>query len=389
MLWPHRAVTALLAMLVVAGCAAPATTQPTPTGAAPTPSPTATPRAELKLGAALAMTGFAASFGQAQKQAIELAAKDINARQDGPRVTVVVEDTASDPRQAITVFQKLINVDRVAAILGPTSTQESESADPIAQQAKVPVVAISNTGLTLLNIGDHIFRVSMSEASVIPNAVKYVKQQSAATRAAIIWGSDDDFTKSGHEVFLKAFGTEAIPLVSDQSFAKGDLDFTAQLTNIRSQNPQVLAVSAQVQEGALILQQARRLGINATMIGGNAFNNPLLIQQAGAAAEGVIVGAAWDSTAPGPRQQFIEAYRSAYSAAPNQFAAQAYEAVFILHDAAKVAQTSTDRSAIRDGLLKVRRTGVLGDFSFFPTREPNYTPMVQQIKNGAYVVVGR
>src|SRR5512146_1581150 len=157
----------------------------------------------VKIGAALSMTGGAASYGANQKNGIQLAIEELNAKKfvPGVKFELVLEDDQSTPQQGITVFDRLINQYKVSAIIGPTLSTTAQAADPRAQQAKVPVLAVSNTspkGIT--DIGDYIWRVSLTEGQVIPGALKTLQGKLGFKKAGVMYGNDDAFTKAGYDV---------------------------------------------------------------------------------------------------------------------------------------------------------------------------------------------
>ncbi|MGK2849537.1 MAG: ABC transporter substrate-binding protein [Candidatus Limnocylindrales bacterium] len=146
-----------------------------------------------------------------------------------------------------------------------------------------------------------------------------------------------------------------------------------------------MVVSAPAEEGAGIITQARGLGIDVPIIGGNGFNSPAIIKNAGKDAEGVVVGAAWNSASQSPENQaFLAAYQAAYSSAPDQFATQAYTGVKLLAEAIKRAG-STDRQAIRDALPEIKDFPTpLGSFSFTELRDADHPAVVQIVKDGTF-----
>ncbi|MBI5552996.1 MAG: ABC transporter substrate-binding protein [Desulfobacterales bacterium] len=346
---------------------------------------------KFKVGLVFSMTGGAAAYGASQKEGALLAIEQINAAAGaGMQVEAVFEDDASVPQQGINVFNKLINGDKVAVIIGPTLSNTAKITDPIAQKAGVPVLAVSNTAGGITEIGDFIFRDSLTEAVVIPNTLKTAKEKLGFKKVAVFYGNDDAFTKGGYDAFKKALADEKIEILSEQTFAKGDRDFSPQLTQIKSQNPDAIICSALVEEASGIVSQARQLGIKVPIIGGNGFNSPALMKNAGEAAEGVIVGASWNASATNPLNlKFVDDYTKKYNRSPDQFAAQAFTGVQIVHQAA-VAAKSTDRKAIRDALAKIKDLDtVLGKFSFTEGRDANHAPVVQEVKGGKFAVFVR
>jgi branched-chain amino acid transport system substrate-binding protein len=220
------------------------------------------------------------------------------------------------PQQGTNVFNKLINGDKVSLIMGPTLSNTAKITDPIAQKAGVPVLAISNTISGITEIGDYIFRDSLTENVVIPHTVKVAKEKLGLKKVAILYGNDDAMTKATYEVFKKELQAAGIQILSEQVFAKGDRDFSPQLTQIKAQNPDAIIAAALAEEASGIASQARQLGIPKTVriIGGNGLNSPGLIKNAGDAAEGIIVGAAWNITSTAPLNvKFVNDFTKKYN----------------------------------------------------------------------------
>jgi branched-chain amino acid transport system substrate-binding protein len=343
---------------------------------------------DIPVGFVYSMTGAGGPYGPSQKNGSTLAIDEINNGNllGGAKIKPIFEDDASKPEQAVQVFTKLINDDKVVAIVGPTLSNSAKSSDPVAQENKTVVLGVSNTAGGITEIGDYVFRDSLPEAAVIPNTVKVAKDKLGLKKVAVMYGNDDAFTKAGYDVFQKALQANGVEILDTETFAKGDTDFTPQLTKIKGVNPDAIVVSALAEEGAGIMTQARQLGIQAPFIGGNGFNSPQLAKLAGPAAEGAISGAAWHAGSTAPRNQaFVAAYQARFGAAPDQFAAQAYEGTYLIATAIKNAG-STEHAAIRDALGAIKNfEGVLGSFSF-EGREPKHTPVVQVVKNGKFEV---
>jgi branched-chain amino acid transport system substrate-binding protein len=348
--------------------------------------------AEITLGAVHDLSGSTANYGTAIQKGINLAVKQMNEQKffgEGHVVKAVFEDAAGDPKQAIAAYEKLIANKNIVAILGPTLSTEAKSADPIAQQAKMPVIASSNTVDGIVEIGDYIFRTSLPESAVIPNTVKVTAKALNLKQVAVMYGNDDAYTQGGYKVFKESLDKEGIKILTEETFAKGDTDFSAQLTKIKSLNPDAIIVSALAEEAANIMVQARTLGIpdSIHIIGGNGFNSPKLAQIAGKSAEGAISGSAWNVASTFPASvDFVKSFTAEYNAAPDQFAAQAYVAAWVTCTAIKNAN-SVDHTAIRDALAQVKDFDTpLGKYAFDAKRNPVHEPVVLIVKNGSFVV---
>lgn len=344
----------------------------------------------VKIGAALSMTGPAAVYGAAQKSCVQAAMDELNkgGALKGVKLEAVIEDDASTKEQGIAVFQRFINKDKVAAIIGPTLSNTATAADPLAQGAKVPVVAVSNTapkGIT--DIGDYIWRVSLTEAQVIPGALKRLQGKLGFKTAGILYGNDDAFTQAGYNVMKTALAAQGIKIVGEQTFAKPDRDYNAQLTALKGLSPDILMISALAENAAGIVTQARQLGWNVPVLGGNGFNSPAFVKNAGPAAEGVYVGTAWNKVSQDPANQSFLKLMQSRSVDPDQFCAQAYTGVLVIAEAIKLSGKG-GREDIKAGFAKVKDLPTpLGKFSFLPNRDGSHEPSVQQVKDGKFQIV--
>lgn len=354
-------------------------------------APTSTSGAVLTatVGAVFSLTQAAAPYGATQKNGAQLAADQINGGAvPGVKLNLMLDDDASDKAQGISVFQKFITQDKVAAIIGPTLSNTAQATDPVAQTAQVPVLGVSNTGTGITSIGNYIFRDSLAEADVVPQTVKKSIDVLHLTKVAVFYANDDAFSKAGYDAFKQALDDNKVQIVDTETFSTNDKDFNAQLTKAKDKQPDALVVSALIDPAVGITTQARQLGMTMPIIGGNGFNSPAFIQQAGKASEGVIVGAAWNIATPNPKSQaFISAYKAKYNSDPDQFAAQAYTGVYIMATAIKNAG-SVEHQAIRDSLAKIQNLDtVLGSFSFTPARDAQHPAVIQQIKDGKFTVL--
>lgn len=343
-----------------------------------------------KIGTAFTLTGGASVYGQAQRNAVQLAAEEINTKNTVPgvKVDVLYEDDGGDKQPGSNVFQKFINQDRVLAIIGPTLSTVALAVDPIAQQAGVPVLGVSNTATGVTDIGNFIFRNSLTESVVIPNTIKRAKDKLNLQKVALLYGIDDNFTKSGFDEFKKALDANAVQILgTPQTFQTADKDFAAQLTQIKGSAPDALVVSALIAAAVGIVTQARQLvDEKIPIIGGNGFNSPALMRDAGKAAEGVVVGAAWHSSSSNPLSQaFIKAYQAKFNSPPDQFAAQAYAGLYIMAEAIKRAGANPTRDGVRKALSEIKGLPTaLGNFSFTANRDADHPPVVQIVRDGQF-----
>ena len=327
--------------------------------------------AEIKIGVAEALTGGAAQYGNSIRNGFRLAVEQINAAGTlgADKITLVIEDEQGKKEEAINAFKKLIFQEKVLMLFGPTLSNSAQAADPIAQAAKIVVFGTSNTADGITSIGDYVFRNSVTEADVLPVTIATAVRNAKIKKVAVLYGNDDVFTKSGYDNFVKALDAQKVPVTTTETFAKGDVDFKAQLTKIKATNPDAIVLSALLAEGAPIMVQARQLGINVPFIGGNGMNSVKVFDLAKGASDDLWIGSPWsiENRAPA-NNSFIVDYTKAYKSAPDQFAAQAFDAMHIAVAAIKsiklTGDLAKDRSALRDALPNVKWNGATGPFTF-------------------------
>ncbi len=342
--------------------------------------------APLPIGAVLSLTGAAASYGESQQKGLELAAQEL-AEKEGVTYELTIEDDQTDPRQGITLFDEFVAAD-VSLIIGPTLSNAALQADPIAQEAGVPVLGISNTAAGVTEIGDYIHRASLTEQAVIPQTIAKATEEFGLEKVVVMYSNDDAFTESGYEAFSGALEDEGVEIAETITFSKADTDFRALLTQAEESQPDALVVSALIEAAIPLVTQARELGIEVPIIGGNGFNNPRLMADAGEAAEGVVVGAAWNSSSDNPENAaFLEAFEAKYDSAPDQFAAQAYAGMKLVDEAVR-SGCSADREAVKEALSGLENIPtVLGEFSIDENRDAVHPAVVQVVEGGKFTVL--
>jgi len=187
-----------------------------------------------------------------------------------------------------------------------------------------------------------------------------------------MYANDDAFTKSTYDVMKETLAKLGVETLTTETFSDKDTDFTAQLTKAKNLNPDAIVVSAHVDSGSGIILQGRQLGIakSVRFIGGNGFNSPKLAEIAGEAADGTLVGSPWFLTKNDEvNQKFVKAYKNKYGEDPDQFAAQAYDTMYLIARAISAAG-STEPEKLKDALQKAKNVGVMGPFSFTEGRDP-------------------
>ncbi len=249
-------------------------------------------------------------------------------------------------------------------------------------------MAISNTAAGITAQGDYIFRVSLTEGQVIPQTIKAAVAKDDLKKVVVMYSNDDAFTESGYKVMADSLKKEGVDVLDTLKFSVKDTDFRSLLTAAKEKNPDAIVVSALIEAAIPLVTQARELGITAPIIGGNGFNNPQLMKDAGPAAEDVIVGAAWNSASDSPENtKFMKEYQDEYGSGPDQFAAQAYTGLLAV-DYAVRANCSGEHADIQKGLTQVKGlTTPLGSLTINKDRDAEHNAVVQIVKDGKFAVL--
>lgn len=342
----------------------------------------------IKIGYVGFITGSGSAYGEAQKKGLELAQTEINEANKGKlKIDLIIEDSAGKKENAINSVNKLINQDEVVAIIGPTLSGEMFAAGPVANEAETPIFGISNTAEGINDLGEFVFRNSLPESVAIPASMQAAVSKHNVKKVAIIYANNDDFSVSGYKTMKATAEKMGLEILTEETFANGDVDFAAQLTKIKEKNPEALLVSSLYKEGSLIVKKARELGINVPIVGGNGFNNPQVVKIAGEAAEGLLVATPFSPEKKDDKvQNFVKNFNTKYNSNPDQFAAQAYDGLNIIAQSLLKLDDPTDRIALRDELAKLTDfAGVSGNLSFDESRNPIGEPVVLTVKGGKFV----
>lgn len=340
----------------------------------------------VKIGAALSLTGPAGSYGASQQEGLELALAEL-LENDGIDYKLSIEDDASEARQGISVMETFVG-NGTSVVVGPTLSNTAFSAMPIANEGSMPVMGISTTASGITELGEFVFRDSLTEAQVIPQTIDAVIEEFDLKKVVVMYSNDDAFTESGYEVMAEVLDKSDVDVLDTLTFSKADTDFRSLLTAAKDKNPDAIVVSGLIEAAIPLVTQARELGIDQPIVGGNGFNNPKLMADAGAAAEGVVVGAAWNSASDNPENQaFLSAYEEKFGKQPDQFAAQAYSSLYLI-DSAIRSNCSAEREDLRESIGKLKDVATpLGAVSINADRDAEHPAVVQIVKDGKFAVL--
>lgn len=347
----------------------------------------------IRIGVFMSLTGSTANFGISSVNGIKMAADEINAQGgvNGKQIELLVQDDRSDAAEAATIVTKFVTQDKVNAILGEVASSRSIAAAPIAQNAKIPMLSPSSTNPEVTRKGDYIFRTCFTDPIQGAAIGEFAAKNLNAKRAGILIDRKNDYSVGLGQFIRQTFEKNGGQIVVEQSYQEGDTDFNGQLTSIKSANPDVIFVPGYYGEVGLIAQQAKKLGINAPLLGGDGWDSQQLYQIGGQALVGSYFSNHYSVDDPDPAvQKFVNDYKTRYGSIPDALAATAYDAARIMFDAIKRAG-STDGPAIRDALAKTSNfAGVTGVVTINSERNAvKPIVMIQIQQGGKYGVAAR
>src|SRR5919108_1215132 len=290
---------------------------------------------EIVVGEFGSLTGTTATFGISTKNGIDMAIDSVNKAGGvlGKQVRVIVEDDQGRPEEAQTVVTKLINSDRVLAVLGEVASSRSLAAAPVAQQNQIPMISPSSTNPKVTEVGDYIFRVCFIDPFQGLVMAKFATNTLKVKNVAILRDIKNDYSVGLADVFIENFRKMGGTIIADESYSEGDTDFSAQLTALRAKRPEAIFIPGYYTEVGLVARQARGLGLNVPLLGGDGWDSPRLTEIGGPALNNSYFSNHYSTEDPSPViQSFVKAYTDRYGQAPDALAALAFDAANILFD---------------------------------------------------------
>ncbi|GIM28595.1 ethanolamine utilization protein EutJ [Clostridium polyendosporum] len=321
----------------------------------------------IKIGGIAPLTGKVATYGQSVKDAVLLAEEEINNKGgiNGKKVKVVYEDDQAEQNAAINAFNKLVDDEKVVAILGPVTSGATLAVAPKATQNKIPLLTPTATEPNITKIGgDFVFRGCYVDSFQGSTMAKFAAKDLEKKTAAILYNIGSDYSKGIAESFKKDFEAQGGKVLELLSYNNGDKDFNAQLTKVKTANPDVLFLPDYFDVAALAAKQARELGVKSQFLGVDGWDAEDLYNIAGDAIKGgLFINHYFQGDPAKEVQDFVTAYKGKYNKEPDALAALGYDAAKTLFKAIEDAK-SADGDKIREALTKIQITGVTGKQSF-------------------------
>jgi branched-chain amino acid transport system substrate-binding protein len=329
------------------------------------------------------LTGDGASFGQSSKEGTELAVEEINASGGllgGRKIRLLVEDDQSRPDEASNAVTKLITQDHVIAVLGEVASRRSLAAAPICQRYQVPMITPSSTNDKVTEVGDYIFRTCFTDTQQGKALAEFAFNDLKARRVAILKDIQQDYSVGLTDSItanITRLGGQVIPPVS---YSTGDADFKSILTQVRAENPDVIFATGYYPEAAIIVRQARELGMSMPILGGDGWVGDAL-QNGREALNGCFISNHYATDDPTPSavvQKFVTDYKAKYGRDPDSIAALAYDAVKVLAGAITKAGT-TEGPKLRDAITQTTAPGVTGNLAMNAKRNVDKPTIIQEV----------
>ena len=345
---------------------------------------------EILVGAFGSLTGNEATFGLSTEKGIKMAFDEQNRMGGvkGKKLKLISLDDQGKPEEAAAVVTRLITQNNVIAVLGEVASSRSLAAAPIAQQNKIPMISPSSTNPKVTEIGDYIFRVCFIDPFQGTVMAKFANENLKAKKVAILRDVKSDYSMGLADYFKKKFVELGGEISSDQSYQAGDIDFKAQLTQIKTSSPDAIFIPGYYTDVGLIARQARQLGIKAPLLGGDGWDSSKLSEIGGKDIDGSYFSNHYTTESTEPEVlEFTKKWKEAYNETPDGLAALGYDAAKILISAMEKAPALSPQS-IRDEIAKTSDfVGVTGKITIDEKRNATKAAVVVKVdgKNNRYV----
>lgn len=331
------------------------------------------------------MTGSEATFGQSTDNGIRLALKERNAAGGvkGRQIKVITYDDQGKPQEAGTAVTRLITDDHVVAVLGEVASSLSLAGGAVAQQYGVPMITPSSTNPAVTRGKDMVSRVCFIDPFQGYVGAKFARENLDADAAAILYDQQQAYSTGLADEFKSHFIEMGGTITTEQEYNGGDSDLSAQLTTIRSSAPDVIYIPGYYTDVGNIAIQARRLGIDVPLLGGDGWDSSQLTAIGGEAIEGSYYSNHYAPDQPSQEvQQFVDKYQAAYGVVPDGLAALGYDAANLLFDAMERAD-SLDGKTLAAAIAATKDfRGVTGVISMDENRDAQKPAVIVQIKDG-------
>lgn len=345
---------------------------------------------EIVIGGLAPLTGSVSVYGIATNNGVQMAFDEINAAGGvlGKQIKYICEDEKGDATEATNAYRKLVDRDKVVAIIGDVTSKPAAAVAQASVADNIPIVTATATALNVTEAGKNVFRVCFTDPEQGEIMANYAQKLGKKT-AAVIYDTSDDYSKGLRDSFKATAEELGITVVADEGFAKGAVDFRPQLTNIKAKNPEVLFVPTYYEQAALIAVQAKEIGLSTQIVGADGWDGVIgKVDKSNLdAVNGAYYCSQYTAESTDERvQAFIKNYKEKFGEEPNQFSVLGYDAAYMMAEAIKNAG-STEKQAIIDALTVLEYNGLTGQMHFDENRNVVKEAIIIRIDNGAYKFV--
>jgi branched-chain amino acid transport system substrate-binding protein len=345
------------------------------------------------VGAEIALTGTYAWIGVPSREGLEVGIEEINASGvlGGNKIKLLLEDTASDKTQAISLINRFNARDKAVMVLGPSSSFEAVAIGPVANELKIPILSTTAVTEAMNKSGPWAFKTPASPALVIGDVARYAVDKMGVKSVAMVWGRNNDGQIGQKNAALAVFKEKGTKILAEESVLTSDTDFLAVITKIIETKPDAVFLALVGDQSANFIVQARQQGIDPKVkfIGVPNFGSEQFTKIGGAAVEGAVyVADYYAGTDSDENKRFVEAYRKKYNRLPDNGAALGYTASKLMAAALKGAGANPTHDAVREAFLKIKDMPVIlgrGKFNFDPDRGALYEGVIMTVKDGKFV----
>jgi branched-chain amino acid transport system substrate-binding protein len=321
----------------------------------------------IKIGAIGPLSGAASTYGISVKEGAQLLEKEVNAAGgiNGKKIQFIFEDDQADPNSAMQAFNKLVDSEKVTAILGPVTSGATLAVAPNATAKQIPMITPTATEPTITKQGgDFMFRGCFVDSFQGDVLAKYATEKLGKKTAAVLYNSGSDYSKGIADSFKAKFEAAGGTIGEFLTYNDKDTDFKAQLTKIKSLNPDIIVLPDYYNVVGLIAKQARDMGIQSQFLGGDGWESEELTKIGKEAVNGALyINHYYSGDTDSAVKTFVDSYTKEYNKEPDAFAALSYDTSKILVKAIEKAG-KTDGAAIKDALASMEMNSVTGNIKF-------------------------
>lgn len=350
----------------------------------------------INIGTNLELSGAVASYGQGIADGVQLAVDEINAAGgvDGKEIKIISADNKSDNAEAVQAAQKLINSDKVTAIIGSATSGNTVAQAEIANSSKVVLLSPSGTSPNVTegtsgSVNEFVFRTSFIDPFQGKIAANFAANDLGVKNVAIFADNASDYAKGLAASFKETFEAAGGTIIGEESYVAKDTDFRSQLTRLKSTNPEFIFIPGYYEEVGLIIKQAREMGITVPFMGADGWDSPKLVELAGADnLNNTFLTNHYSSGDPDEKiQKFVTSFSEKYNGkSPDAFNALGYDSVYFLVDAMKRAGDTADAEKIKDALAETKDLAlVTGTVTVDEMHNPIKSATVLEHKDGKQV----